>query len=428
MMRTFASRFVLRCSLLASMATGAIGCSTNSNQPGGQVETPDEPIDKPIEMSACQKEFGDECGKSCSVDDECQQGLYCKGGACAADCLHSSDCPSGTCSGRGKCIEDDIMLNPVETDPRGPNNMPKCIEGQVEFKPVIPQVWLLLDRSGSMSSPLDSVSTLSRWAAMGNVLLGDPAVPNDRGVVGEFEDQVAFGVVFYTDGSGTAGCALNLESVALAANNYRDIRQRYNKLGPSGGTPTADSIAATVAVAATSDLTGGPKLLVLATDGVPGSCAPSSGADATTDVENEVAKAFAKQIQTFAISISTGTDVAHMQRVANIGVGKPGDETAMPAKLYTAESQADLKTAFSTILTDVPRSCVFSLNGRVKAENASEGTVVLNGQALSYQDADGWILKSPEQVELVGAACEQIRAGEDKLDINFPCRIFMPVE
>ena len=70
-----------------------------------------------------------------------------------------------------------------------------------------------------------------------------------------------------------------------------------------------------------------------------------------------------------------------MQRVANIGVGKPGDETAMPAKLYTAESQADLKTAFSTILTDVPRSCVFSLNGRVKAENASEGTVVLNGQA-----------------------------------------------
>jgi hypothetical protein len=116
--------------------------------------------------------------------------------------------------------------------------MPKCIEGQVEFKPVIPQVWLLLDRSGSMSS---SLGTISRWTAMGNVLLGDPAVPDDRGVVGEFEHQVAFGVVFYTDGSGSTGCVLNLESVALAANNYRDIRQRYNKLGPSGGTPTADS-------------------------------------------------------------------------------------------------------------------------------------------------------------------------------------------
>src|SRR6185369_9055395 len=140
------------------------------------------------------------------------------------------------------------------------------------------------------------------------------------------EDRVAFGAVFFTSGAGGAGCVLDLESVALAANNYRDIRQRYNKLAPSGGTPTADSIAATVAVAATSDLTGGPKILVLATDGEPGDCAPRAAAP-TTEVENEVAKAFAKKIQTFAISISTGTDVPHMQRVANIGLGLPADET-----------------------------------------------------------------------------------------------------
>jgi hypothetical protein len=344
---------------------------------------------------------------------------------CSADCLHSTDCKTGTCSGKGRCIEDDdISLDPMETDPRGPANMPKCIEGQVEFKPVVPQVWLLLDRSGSMS---DSLGTTSRWGAMGNVLLGDPTVPSDHGVVGDFEDRVAFGVVFYTSGDATTGCVLDLESVALAANNYRDIRQRYNKLGPTGGTPTADSIAATVAVAASSDLTGGPKLLVLATDGAPGACAPRSGA-ATTEVENEVAKAYAKNIQTFAISISTGTDVPHMQRVANIGVGLPADNTATPAKLYTAESQDALKTAFSTILTDVPRSCVFSLNGRVKAENASEGSVVLNGETLVYDDADGWKLKSPDQVELLGDACDKVQAGEDELDINFPCRIFVPVE
>jgi hypothetical protein len=117
-----------------------------------------------------------------------------------------------------------------------------------------------------------------------------------------------------------------------------------------------------------------------------------------------------------------------MQRVANLGVGKPKDETVAPAKLYTADNQAALKTAFSTILSDVPRSCVFSLNGRVKAENASEGTVVLNGQTLVYQDTNGWTLKSPDQVELLGSSCEKVRAGEVKLDINFPCRIFVPVE
>ncbi len=431
MMSTFASRYVL-CSLLASLVAGTIGCSTESNdQPGAQVETPGEPIDKPIEMSACQKEFGDACGKACSVDDDCRDRLYCKGGACSADCLHSSDCTSGTCGGKGKCIEDEnIMLNPVETDPRGPSQMTTCVEGQVEYKPVIPQVWLLLDRSGSMSS---SLGTISRWAAMGNVLLGDPAVAGDRGVVGDFEDRVAFGVVFYTDGSGGSGCVLNLESVALAANNYRDIRQRYNKLGPSGGTPTADSVAATMAVAASSDLTGGPKLLVLATDGAPGSCAPIRSGSATTDVENEVAKGFAKNIQTFAISISTGTDAAHMQRVANLGVGKPADETLMPATLYTAESQASLKEAFEKILEDVPPSCVVALNGTVKTEKAGEGEVVLNGQPLTYQDADGWVLKSPGQVELVGAACEELRAVapdkiQEALKITFKCSVFVPVE
>lgn len=424
-MSTIVGRSVLGCCVL-TLVLAVVGCSTHSsNAPGTLVETPEPATDTPVEMSACQKELGEACGAACTVDTECHDGLYCKNSACAADCLHSSDCASGTCSGRGKCIqEDDISLNPVETDPQQPSNMTKCIEGQVEFKPVVPQVWLLLDRSGSMSSGL---GTTSRWAAMGNVLLGDPAVADDRGVVGEFEDRVAFGVVFYTDGSGTSGCALDLESVALAANNYRDIRQRYNKIGPSGGTPTADSIAATTAAAASSDLTGGPKLLVLATDGEPGSCAPRSGL-ATTEVENEVAKAFAKDIQTFAISISTGTNIQHMQRVANLGIGLPADETAAPAALYTADSQEGLKTAFSTILNDVPRSCVFSLNGRVKQENASEGTVVLDGEHLVYEDADGWKLKSPDQVELLGKACEQVQAGEDALDINFPCRIFMPVE
>jgi hypothetical protein len=218
---------------------------------------------------------------------------------------------------------------------------------------------------------------------------------------------------------------LDLESVALAANNYAHIRQRYGKLQPTGGTPTADSIAATVAVAATSDLTGGPKLLVLATDGAPGSCSPRTGA-ATTEVESEVQKAFQKKIQTFAISISTGTDAAHMQRVANLGVGLAAD-SATPAPLYFADSQQQLKDAFSTILSEVPRSCVFALNGNVEREHADQGTVILAGQELSYGDEDGWVLKQADQVELVGAACEKIRAGEDALDISFPCAVFTPV-
>jgi hypothetical protein len=374
----------------------------------------------PSTMTLCEEAYGAECGVACSGDSDCSAGLHCAEGSCTAECVDASDCSGGQCTPSGRC--DEIVLDPPETDPTPSEENPKCIEGQVEFKAVVPQVWLLLDRSGSMTG---SLGTTTRWEALGSVLLGDPVDPTDRGVVGSFEDRFAFAAVFYTDGSGPSGCALDLESVALAANNYARIRQRYNKLGPTGGTPTADSVAATVAVAAASDLTGGPKILVLATDGAPGSCSPRAGLP-TQEVENEVDKAFRKDIQTFAISIATGTDPVHMQRVANIGVGLPPDSPT-PAPLFTAQSPAELELAFSTILTELPRSCVFELNGNVEQARADEGTVVLAGQDLTYGDPNGWLLKEADQVEVTGTACDQIRAGEEDLEISFPCAIFTPV-
>ena len=425
MTSTFARRSVPRGCTLTWLGMAAIwGCSPAA-KPGSGAEPmqPMQPSDQPAAMSPCEIAYGAACGAACSGDVACDPGLHCENGACAAACVVTSECMEGNCSPDGRCVApDNFNLDPAKTDPTDPTAPPVCIEGKVEFKAVVPQVWLLLDRSGSMS---DTLGTTSRWGALGNVLLGDSADATDHGVVGAFSDQVAFAAVFYTSGGAGTGCVLDLESVALAANNYSHIRQRYNKLAPSGGTPTADSIAATVAVASTSDLTGGPKLLVLATDGAPGDCAPRPGTP-TAEVEKEVGLAFNKNIKTFAISISTGTDVPHMQRVANLGVGLPAD-SATPAPLYTATSQEDLKHAFSTILTDLPRSCVFSLNGRVKAENADQGTVVLDGQTLTYMDKNGWTLKQPDQVELVGDACAQIQAGHDALTINFPCSAFTPV-
>jgi len=426
---TFASRwFTLRSCVLTSWGVSALlGCQVQKNEPHVQRDKPMTPSEPMMDagMTPCELAFGAACGATCSNGEPCGVGLHCRNGGCVADCLKKSDCEKGSdCSSDGRCVvQDQIKVDPPKTDPTDASTAPVCIEGQVEFKAVLPQVWLLLDRSGSMQDPL--LGSTTRWGALGNVLFGDPVDPADRGVVGTFADRMAFGAVFYTSGSATTGCVLDLESVALAANNYRHIRERYNKLSPTGGTPTADSIAATVAVAASSDLTGGPKLLVLATDGVPGTCSPGSSG-AAQDVENEVALAFNKQIKTFAISISTGTDVLHMQRVANIGVGLPANTTT-PAPLYTANSQDDLKLAFSTILTKLPRSCVFSLNGRVEAKNADQGTVVLDGKPLVYGDQNGWTLKQADEVELLGEACTQVQEGDDTLNIDFPCEVFTPV-
>ncbi len=405
---------------------GATETVTDSETSEDQESSEDPESSEMTELTPCEEAYGSDCGANCDDDDSCAKGLYCHSGKCTADCIKDADCSSRDCLSDGRCADNsNIQVDPLETDPEEdePDDAPTCVEGEVEFEAIVPQVWLLLDQSGSMSSNLGDVS---RWEALGSVLLGDPNDAEDRGVVGDFEDRVAFGATFYTSGaSSSSSCVLALESVALAGNSYSAIRHRYNQLAPSGGTPTAESIAAVVSVASTSDLTGGPKLLVLATDGAPGVCAPHSG-EATTEVENEVEAAFATGIQTFAISIDDGTDSVHMQRVANLGVGLPADAED-PAPFYTADSQEQLKLAFSTILDDVPRSCVFSLNGEVDRDNAGEGTVTLAGEELSYQADGGWRLKQADQVELVGDACDQIQAGEEDLDITFPCSVFTPV-
>lgn len=391
---------------------------------GCQQEDDGAPAPAERKPTQCEAQFGSDCGAACDADTPCAAGLHCAAGKCSAECIEDTDCERGRCSGQGRCEEiDGIGIDPVFLDPTRPEDeVPQCVEGDVKFEAVVPQVWMLLDRSGSMTSSLGDVS---RWQALGRVLLGDPEDSTDRGVVGEFEARAAFGATFYTTGYGTGGCVLDLESVALATGNYTAIRQRYNKLTPTGGTPTADAIAAVVAVAATSDLTGGPKILVLATDGEPGACAPRSGA-ATTEVEREVELAFAKRIQTFVVSIARETNAAHMQRVANLGAGLPADAVE-PAPYYTADSQEELALAFTSIIQQVPRSCVFSLNGEVDAAEAGEGEVTLAGRELVYNDPDGWVLAKPDQVEIVGAACEEIRAGEEDLDITFPCSVFTPI-
>ncbi len=424
-------RYLHGLALLLPLATG--GCQTDE----GISSSADEIRNETSNGSSATSEEVDPCAEgrpdalnprlcpiSCDNAESCPGGSYCKQGTCTVDCEDDSECNSGTCGETGRCeFESEIFLDPKETDPdkneEEDKPPPQCVEGQVEFQEQIPQVWLLLDRSSSMNSVLNLVT---RWDAVGSVLLGDPLDSEDRGVVGDLEEKVAFGANFYTTGTYNGQCALALDSVALAANNYTAIRQRYNKLAPTGGTPTADAVAAVVTAAKRADLTGGKKILVLATDGAPGAC-QSRPDSATFEVEKEVTRAFQADIETFAISISTGTNAAHMQRVANLGTGLEADAEP-PAPYYTAESEEDLKAAFSTIIEGVPRSCEFALNGTVDEENAFEGTVTLAGEELEYQNEDGWQLASPSSVELLGTACEQIQAGEEDLDITFPCSVF----
>src|SRR4051794_17290533 len=175
MTSTFERGSILRSCVVTALGLVALpGCHTETKQPAvvlDEPKTPSEPETMDAASSPCQLVFGASCGATCSNDDPCPPGLHCEGGSCAAECIAKNDCKKGDCSPDGQCVESDgIFLDPAMTDPTDTSLPPVCIEGQVEFKAVVPQVWLLLDRSGSMQDAL--VSGTTRWAALGNVLFG----------------------------------------------------------------------------------------------------------------------------------------------------------------------------------------------------------------------------------------------------------------
>ena len=289
------------------------------------------------------------------------------------------------------------------------------------------QVWMLIDRSGSMDWAIDSttqVKTGERWDTLRRVLLGDPNEVDDVGVVGDFQSQVSFGASFFTT-TGQATCGLDLVSVDIGFDNYDPIKTQYDALSPGGGTPTAEAINSLAATADATPAGTGPKIIILATDGEPNDCVLPG--EPETNVEDAVAAAFGDQILTFLVFIGPDLGASHqghLQSIANLGVGRPAD-SATPAEYFTAQNEEKLREAFQAIVGGA-RGCVFDLEGEVEESGAGLGTVTLSGNTLVYEDENGWRLASPSQVELLGSACDEIKDGETNLDINFPCEVYEP--
>ncbi|HYJ10019.1 MAG TPA: hypothetical protein VEX18_13445, partial [Polyangiaceae bacterium] len=113
-----------------------------------------------------------------------------------------------------------------------------------------------------------------------------------------------------------------------------------------------------------------------------------------------------------------------LAELANVGQGYPRDDAMN--RLYLANDQAQLATAFATIVDGV-RSCAFALDGTVKDGGEAEGTVMLNGAPLALNDPNGWRLSGPSTIELTGSACETVKNTENvTLNASFPCGIVVP--
>ena len=298
-----------------------------------------------------------------------------------------------------------------------------CAQVQVDLAPVTPTVMMLVDRSGTMTDPFGDAD--SRWDALYGTLM-DPST----GVVARLEGAVRFGLATYTardsqnDGQVEGACP-RMNVVDPALDNYLAIEGVYGGLAPLDETPTGAAIDAVVP-ALTAVQAEGPKILVLATDGEPDTCArpnPNGHAQARIAALLAVQAAHEAGIETYVVSVggeAVGNPQAeqHMHELANAGVGlAPDADPAAP--LYVALEPDQLVDAFDEIIGGA-RSCTFMLEGMVDEEHAAGGTVTLDGEELEY--GSDWQLVDPRTIELVGAACDAVLAGgEHEVEAYFTC-------
>lgn len=364
----------------------------------------------------CEALYGDACDSPCDTDAACAGGLHCAAGRCTAECGREQGCENGTCSPQGRCVS--IMIDP---SPSGGGPGMTCVYADVHVERQPPNVVLLIDQSGSMTSALGSTD---RWNAVRDILIGPATAPKAPGLVGTFQNEVRFGVQLYSarKAGNSNGCPA-LAGVPLALGGYDALATFYRREEPESGTPTGESYEL-VRDALLADPEPGRKVIVLATDGEPDLCGQGSTSDAARErTVTAVKAAYQESITTFVISVGDEVGADHLQQVANVGSGKPRDETTAPARYFVADDVAALEQAFRDIIDEV-RSCTFELDGQVAPSDANQGVVTLDGETLVLDAGErGWRLASPTTIELLGTACTDVLEGAPVLGVRFPCGV-----
>ncbi|MCA9581668.1 MAG: VWA domain-containing protein [Myxococcales bacterium] len=398
---------------LLSLPLLTFGCGGSKDPEGGTIDgglAGGAPCTESIMCASGLCLANNTCANDC-FSQSCPTGNYCSAeGICTADCSPDKDeCGEGsTCSIAGQCVS--------VSD--GGGGDADCPDVSVNLTPEVPTVVLVIDRSGSMFDN-DFGDFDTRWEAVESTL-----TDATTGVVKTLQSKVRFGAMFYTSNNGNASppCP-RLHTVSPAISNLSGVTKLYDDHGNRGDeTPTGEAIAAAVADFPQED---GPRILIIATDGEPDSCAIANPSNQTqqdsvnAEVEAQVDAAFKKGIQSFILSVGEDTSLAHLTRMARLGQGDaPGDNTSK-AVPYVADSPAKLVDAFDTIFLGI-RSCDLALDGEVDGDQASQGVVTLNGSPLAFNT--DWKLKDKSTIELLGASCNDFLTEETvSLSASFPC-------
>jgi Mg-chelatase subunit ChlD len=334
-------------------------------------------------------------------------------------------------SGSGDPNDPNDPNNPGDpNDPNDPNDPgnpgpsePECgLDAFNESTQLPPRILLVVDKSGSMDEGAVGYPG-SKWQGVRGAITA---------VMTSLETDVEMGLMLFPDGSADANvCQSGRVFNPVATGQAANIIETLNANDPGGGTPTAPTLyQAEMALQAIGE-EGGPRVVILATDGGPNcnaglnenSCRctnPNGCNDARNCLDDQntieaVEHLNAQGFSTFVVGIPGSenfTDV--LQSLADAGGTSNG-----PQGFYEASDSNALATAIESIAARLA-NCRFELQG--PAIYVDDMTVNLGNTTVPRDTTrqNGWDMVDTNTLEVFGTYCDALAADPNiSLEVDY---------
>jgi hypothetical protein len=280
-----------------------------------------------------------------------------------------------------------------------------CGGQQFTVHRVQPNVFMVVDRSGSMGEPIASGSFTKKWDDL-KVALGS--------LVSGFDSQIRLGMsLFNRDGN----CAAGQIDTPVGPGNGSTVMNQLGATSPGGNTPTAATLDYVRQHAGLNDASR-PNVVVLATDGVP-NCGDTDVAGKITALYNST-----PSVRTFVIGL--GTETSSNPGLLNSWADAGHTARVGTTRYYQSNTSQDLADAFQTIVGGIV-SCSFSLS--TAPPDPGQLYVWLGGVQVPLDAANGYTYADgPPSVTLNGGVCDQLKADPSKtIQVVYGCPAPPPV-
>jgi hypothetical protein len=304
----------------------------------------------------------------------------------------------GTGTGTGVDATTDLTDADLTDSSCGAQNTPIAVENLGDP----PDLLIVLDRSGSMSSPIPTFppNFTSKWMIMRDAL---------NGLAADLQDNIRFGLAEFPTNDDCDVTSPGAVRVPIDLDQAPEIMSYFTSRSPNGNTPAHLGLQA--ALTHYNSITANPagRYVLFATDGEPNCAADAATASAAT--VSAVTALASAGIKTYVLGFGGGfVDDSVLNNSAVAGqVPRPGG----PPHYYRANSAAELQTVLDQIAGGIiVPSCSYALASL--PPNPDDVTVTLDGQVVprSTMHTNGWDYHPDSMtITFFGTYCQQIESG-----------------